>query len=136
MGCYILNPENTACLAGDQYFLALGEIYRAAKILRASMKFYKPWFLTNQGVSCKVQACLEKCAEAWITCGLEKALESISSAGEHAGVAKALLESIKFFHDLDEFPLQDNILHHDRIICKISLLPMALLQGILKVFLI
>ncbi|KAG1338462.1 hypothetical protein COCNU_04G007680 [Cocos nucifera] len=113
----------------DQYFLALGEIYRAAEILRVSMKFYKPWFLTNQGVSCKVQACLEKGAEAWITCGLEKALESISSAtGEHAGEAKALLESIKLFHDLDEFPLQKNIFDHDRIICKISLLPMALLQ--------
>ncbi|XP_008790993.1 uncharacterized protein LOC103708018 isoform X2 [Phoenix dactylifera] len=114
---------------GNQYFLALGEIYRASEILRASMKYYKPWFLTNQGVSCKVQACLEKCAEAWITCGLEKALKSISSAtGEHAEVAKALLESIKFFRNLDEFPLRNNMLGHDRIICMISLLPMSLLQ--------
>ncbi|CAL9037033.1 unnamed protein product [Musa banksii] len=110
-----------------KYFIALGEIYRVTQVLRASMKRYKPWILLNCGSLSKLSTSLDKCAEAWTISGLEESLKKFSNANdaECAGLAKALLASIKIIRDLD---LSHYSFNHDRRICKLSLFSMEELQ--------
>ncbi|XP_065017411.1 uncharacterized protein LOC135643999 isoform X2 [Musa acuminata AAA Group] len=110
-----------------KYFIALGEIYRVTEVLRASMKRYKPWILLNCGSLSKLSTSLDKCAEAWTISGLEESLKKFSNANdaEYAGLAKALLASIKIIRDLD---LSHYSFNHDRRICKLSLFSMEELQ--------
>ncbi|CAD5162844.1 unnamed protein product [Musa acuminata subsp. malaccensis] len=110
-----------------KYFIALGEIYRVTEVLRASMKRYKPWILLNCGSLSKLSTSLDKCAEAWTISGLEESLKNFSNANdaEYAGLAKALLASIKIIRDLD---LSHYSFNHDRRICKLSLFSMEELQ--------
>ncbi|CAL9144439.1 unnamed protein product [Musa hybrid cultivar] len=110
-----------------KYFIALGEIYRVTEVLRASMKRYKPWILLNCGSLSKLSTSLDKCAEAWTISGLEESLKNFSNANdaEYAGLAKALLASIKIIRDLD---LSHYSFNHDRRICKLTLFSMEELQ--------
>ncbi|CAL9152663.1 unnamed protein product [Musa hybrid cultivar] len=110
-----------------KYFIALGEIYRVTEVLRASMKRYKPWILLNCGGLSKLSTSLDKCAEAWTISGLEESLKNFSNANdaEYAGLAKALLASIKIIRDLD---LSHYSCNHNRRICKLSLFSMEELQ--------
>ncbi|WOL03771.1 hypothetical protein Cni_G12491 [Canna indica] len=111
-----------------KYFIALGEIYRVAEVIKASSKLYKPWILLNTASSTKLSASLDKCAEAWTLYGLEEALTTISGHNnvEHASLAKALLASIKVIHNLD---LSHPSSYHGKDICGISLLSTKELQG-------
>lgn len=92
------------------------------------MKRYKPWILLNCGGLSKLSTSLDKCAEAWTISGLEESLKKFSNANdaEYAGLAKALLASIKIIRDLD---LSHYSFNHDRRICKLSLFSMEELQG-------
>ncbi|RRT69104.1 hypothetical protein GW17_00028844, partial [Ensete ventricosum] len=110
-----------------KYFIALGEIYRVTEVLRASMKLYKPWILLNCGSSSELSTSLDKCAEAWTILGLEESLKTFSNANdaEYAGLAKALLASIRVICDLD---LSHYSFNHNRRICKLSLFSMEELQ--------
>ncbi|XP_074585227.1 uncharacterized protein LOC141841009 isoform X3 [Curcuma longa] len=114
----------------SKYFIALGEIYRVAEVLGASLKVYKPWLLLNPGnYSSKLLASLDKCAEAWTLYGLEEAVKTISESHnvEHAHLAKTLLASVKTIHELD---LSRRSFSEGKKICGISLLSTEELQDL------
>ncbi|XP_020582650.1 uncharacterized protein LOC110026148 isoform X2 [Phalaenopsis equestris] len=117
---------------GHKYFLALGEVYRVSKFLKATKKFYRPWLLSNLEYSTEMVSSLEKSKEAWINSGLEEALQSISSNMDHDdnGLAKPLLESINFIDKVDEPKFQDTVFQPENGFCKFSLLPLDKLPGI------
>ncbi|RWW54155.1 hypothetical protein BHE74_00039280, partial [Ensete ventricosum] len=123
----IFPPGKISFPADAKYFIALGEIYRVTEVLRASMKLYKPWILLNCGSSSELSTSLDKCAEAWTILGLEESLKTFSNANdaEYAGLAKALLASIRVICDLD---LSHYSFNHNRRICKLSLFSMEELQ--------
>ncbi|XP_073009774.1 uncharacterized protein [Typha latifolia] len=122
-----VNASSQILSRGEQYFLALGEIYRVAEILRVSSELFKPWVLSDHGKWNEMQTCFKKCAEVWAI-GLEIALKRIcSSDAEHKAPAKVLLGSIKMIHELDIDHLQSHVFVDEKIFCRISLLPMPVL---------
>ncbi|KAM0950993.1 hypothetical protein DsansV1_C04g0047321 [Dioscorea sansibarensis] len=117
---------------GSQYFVALGEIYHVAEILKASLKLYKPWTLLNEVPSSNIATNLKMCDEAWSKPGLESALETISKMVDlnDTTLAKELLKSIKFIKGLNESALQDRLSGHGKQICRLSLLPTEMIRGL------
>ncbi|XP_058082264.1 uncharacterized protein LOC131230387 isoform X3 [Magnolia sinica] len=115
---------------GLNYFLALGEIYRVSLVLRASVALYKPWILLKSRDSTDIFAFFEDCKTSWIDSGLKESLKRISDSAdlEYAGTIKALLESIKYTHDLDEVSLYHHAFDQGEPICRLSLLPSGLIQ--------
>ncbi|XP_010278040.1 PREDICTED: uncharacterized protein LOC104612348 [Nelumbo nucifera] len=116
---------------GQRYILALGEIYRVVEILRASGKLYKPWILSILADPSDIFALLEECVAVWSNSGLEEALKSLSN-GLGFGcdeTTKALLESIKSIHDLDEVVLQNHLLAKKEPVCQLSGLSLVAVPG-------
>lgn len=114
-------------LAGENYFIALGEIYRVVEILKITLKrFSSLLLLSNQNRLNEVNMCLDICTEAWNS-GLNVALETISGGNSASALnAKSLAESIKRIREVD---IQNDVLYKERAYCKLCLLPLALLPG-------
>ncbi|KAJ0976081.1 hypothetical protein J5N97_018046 [Dioscorea zingiberensis] len=127
-----MNVHKQILSQGSQYFVALGEIYFVAETLKASLKLYKPWILLNQALSSNIATNLDMCDEAWSKPGLESALETISEMMDlnDTMLAKNLLKSIKFIEGLDESTLRNHQSGHGKQICRLSLFPTEMIQGL------
>ncbi|MQM09443.1 hypothetical protein Taro_042311 [Colocasia esculenta] len=116
---------------GQQYFLALGEIYRIIEILSVSARLYKAWILLNPADSSVFLTCIKKSLEAWKGSALKHTLEIISeSLGELKVVTEELLESLTFISELCTETLQSHLPNHGTHFCGLSLLPLELLPDI------
>ncbi|XP_076928253.1 uncharacterized protein LOC143592157 [Bidens hawaiensis] len=96
---------------GRQFVIAIGEIYRVAMILEASVKFYKPWILLSGADLKGIYGLLEECHSLWSTLGLERSTP-----------ADYLLQSIKHIQNLDEIAIANQIISQDEPQCGLSLL--------------
>ncbi|KAL5982550.1 hypothetical protein ACLOJK_016623 [Asimina triloba] len=76
-------PQAVSCKAGLQYFLALGEIYRVAQMLRVSVSFYKPWILLKSMDPTNISQLLEDCTTSWAGSGLQESLERLPDSADH-----------------------------------------------------
>ncbi|KAG8648260.1 hypothetical protein MANES_09G166100v8 [Manihot esculenta] len=116
---------------GKKYVLALGEIYRVVEVLGSSVKLYKPWMLASSTDTMDIFALLSECSSLWSSSGLEEALHSIliSPDFEYDESLKALLESIKYIHDLDAFELYNHAFSGQGPICKLSALTIRTVPG-------
>jgi len=113
---------------GGDYFIALGEIYRVARILYLSLQCFKPWVLADPGMLSKIMAWLDRCSDAWTSC-LETALKRVIDSNRlDASVAKALMESINNIKEL-ELPSLQNFLPTNEMTCRLSLLPPSAVPG-------
>ncbi|XP_010549868.1 PREDICTED: uncharacterized protein LOC104820894 isoform X3 [Tarenaya hassleriana] len=109
---------------GKKYILALGEVYRVAKILVASTRLYKPWILLAPGSN--ISALLNECASLWSSSGLEDALLNISKLHNDKSAAQ-LLESINHMDKVDAFTLHNRIFLASKSTCHISGFPAELI---------
>ncbi|CAA6654150.1 unnamed protein product [Spirodela intermedia] len=115
----------------QQYFLALGEIYRVVEILSASARLYKPWILVNLADSKDILRNIDTSAVVWRDSGLKQALEVISSNSIELKVAsEELLESINSISNLGAQALHGHISGDGVQICRLSLLPLEFLPGL------
>ncbi|KAM3273744.1 hypothetical protein ACQJBY_043131 [Aegilops geniculata] len=113
---------------GANWFVALGEIYRVARLLHLSLQYFKPWVLADPGMFSKMLACWDSCINAW-TSGLETALKTVVDSNHLAAPAgKALLESIISINELEAANFQ-HCLANNELTCRLTLLPTGLLQG-------
>ncbi|KAF7071557.1 hypothetical protein CFC21_076842 [Triticum aestivum] len=113
---------------GANWFVALGEIYRVARLLHLSLQYFKPWVLADPGMFSKMLACWDSCINAW-TSGLETALKTVVDSNHLAAPAgKALLESIISINELEVANFQ-HCLANNELTCRLTLLPTGLLQG-------
>lgn len=116
---------------GKQHILALGEVYRAIRVLGASAMLYKPWILLKYRDFSGMSALLDECTAIWSSSGLEEALQSISDPLEfqYEETVKALLESIKHVCTLDVGVLQKAIFSCEEPVCRLSLLNPGTVPG-------
>ncbi|XP_061338019.1 uncharacterized protein LOC133284900 [Gastrolobium bilobum] len=115
---------------GVQYIHALGEIYRVAKIIETSAKFYKPWMLSGSLDPTSLFALLKDCYSTWLGSGLEEALFSISNNFELDDISRELIKSIKYIHELDEHALQSHVISGEESTCQLSALPAGFVPGL------
>ncbi|CAL0316575.1 unnamed protein product [Lupinus luteus] len=117
---------------GIRYIRALGEIYRVAEIIGASVKLYKPWMLLGSIDSTSLFSLLNECYSIWSGSGLEEAFLSISNQNsfEQDGVSRELVESIKYIHTLDEHSLQSYVISEEETTCQLSALPAGFIPGL------
>ncbi|XP_078148048.1 uncharacterized protein LOC144543600 isoform X2 [Carex rostrata] len=119
------NLSDKLISSGENYFIALGEIYRVVEILKITLKrFSSLILLSNQNRLNEINVCLDICTKAWNS-GLNVALETISGGNSASALnAKSLAESIKRIREVD---IQNDVLYKERAYCKLCLLPLALL---------
>ncbi|KAF6154038.1 hypothetical protein GIB67_024473, partial [Kingdonia uniflora] len=119
-------------LHGQQYVVALGEIYSAVEVFRASTRLFKAWILSTHADPTNIFALLEECDAIWPGSRLEDALMSISDpvSSRYEGTIKDLVESIKFVHALNGHDLQIHAFSLNVPICRFSLLPPTVVQSI------
>lgn len=119
---------------GQQFLVALGEIYRAVEIIGVSAKLYKLWILLSSTNSTSIFDLLEECRILWSTAGLEEALRSLSNrmAFEYDGTIEALLESIKHIHDLTARGLENHSLDRQEPFCRLTVLTQEMVPGGMK----
>lgn len=96
---------------GEQFIIALGEIYRAVLILGTSVKFYKPWILLSDADVDGIHGLLEECDSVWSTSGLQEVIP-----------VESLLESIGRIRNLDELASANEFLSKEESQCRLSLL--------------
>ncbi|KAF9606430.1 hypothetical protein IFM89_025119 [Coptis chinensis] len=121
---------------GQQYILAIGEIYRVVKILRVSVTLYKPWILSTLPEHLGIFASLEECMSIWSESGLDDALWSLShTVGSGCdGSGEALLESLKSIHNLidrDVLSLQN--ISPPESTCRLSLMSLKMVPDMKSV---
>ncbi|KAK8926466.1 hypothetical protein KSP39_PZI018073 [Platanthera zijinensis] len=111
---------------GNKYFIALAEVFRVSKIMKATVRFYMPWLLSNLEDSSEILTWLEKGNQTWINSGLEETLKIISDDADldERGLAKPLLESINLIDKVIPPTYLDPIFHHKHGVCKFYLLPL------------
>ncbi|WCJ43165.1 hypothetical protein M5689_023925 [Euphorbia peplus] len=116
---------------GKNYVLALGEVYRVAKVLESSAKLYKPWILATSADSMRIFTLITDCSSLWSSSGLEEALYSSFSSDnfEADGRVKTLLESIKYIDALDVESLYDHVFSGQNPPCQLSALTADLVPG-------
>lgn len=119
------------CDLGFRYIHALGEIYRVAEIIGASVKLHRPWILSNSVDTVSFFALLNECYSAWSDSGLEEALIHISNESnlKQDGILRELIESIKYIHELDEHALQTFVITGEETTCRLSALPAGFMPG-------
>uniref|UniRef100_A0A0E0BNX0 Synergin gamma C-terminal domain-containing protein n=1 Tax=Oryza glumipatula TaxID=40148 RepID=A0A0E0BNX0_9ORYZ len=119
----------SAGFTGDQFFIALGEIYRVAQILNLSLQSFKPWVLADPGMVSKMLVCWDGCLNAWTNNGLGTALRMVVDSNNlDAPVAKVLLESIIKIDEIEVATLQCS-LPNSKMTCRHTLLPTSVLPG-------
>lgn len=116
---------------GRRYIHALGEIYRVVEVLGASAKVYKPWLLLGSADPTGLFALLNECTTLWSNSGLDVALQNISEPidSDHDITTKALLESLKYIHDLDALALQNQVFSGKQPTCQLSMLTAGSVPG-------
>lgn len=114
---------------GRAFIRALGEIYRVAVVLEASVKLCKPWTWLDSAQYGSIHSMLDECHSIWSSLGLGEALSSMldSASGDGSSVA-SLLDSIKLIHGLDGLTLQKH-LYAQKEVCRLSLLTLEVLPG-------
>uniref|UniRef100_A0A0D3HRE5 peptidylprolyl isomerase n=1 Tax=Oryza barthii TaxID=65489 RepID=A0A0D3HRE5_9ORYZ len=123
------NVCNVVISQGDQFFIALGEIYRVAQILNLSLQSFKPWVLADPGMVSKMLVCWDGCLNAWTNNGLGTALRMVVDSNNlDAPVAKVLLESIIKIDEIEVATLQCS-LPNSKMTCRHTLLPTSVLPG-------
>ncbi|KAE9611943.1 hypothetical protein Lal_00048958 [Lupinus albus] len=117
---------------GIRYIRALGEIYRVAEIIGASIKSYKPWMLLGSIDPTSLFSLLNECYSIWSGSRLEEAFFSISNQNsfEPDGVSRELVESIKYIHTLNEHSLQSYVISEEETTCQLSALPAGFIPGL------
>ncbi|XP_047158139.1 uncharacterized protein LOC124828806 [Vigna umbellata] len=117
---------------GVQYIIALGEIYRVAEIIGASIKLHKPWMLSDYTDHKSLCFLLDECYSIWLASGLQEALLSISSQNnfEPDEISRELVESIKYIHELDEHALRSYVISGEQTTCQLSALPGGCIPGL------
>lgn len=117
--------------AGKKYVLALGEVYRVAKVLESSAKLYKPWILASLADSMFIFTRISECSSLWSSSGLEEALQSISSSAdfEYDESVKTLLESIEYIDDLHVQSIYDHVFSRQNPTCQLTALTAGLVPG-------
>ncbi|CAI9102247.1 OLC1v1000488C1 [Oldenlandia corymbosa var. corymbosa] len=120
---------------GKTFVLALGEIYRAAVLLEASVKLYKPWIISSHIELSKLYSLLEECHSSWSSSGLQQALSSVIDAALSEGYPNlpALLDSVEYIYDLDELALQNHVFSPQEPLCRLSLLTPDVAPGMAMV---
>ncbi|KAI3986045.1 hypothetical protein MKX01_039127 [Papaver californicum] len=116
---------------GQQYILALGEIYRVVEVLRISTKLYWPWIVSTLANPAEMISLLEECSAAWLDSKLEDALLSFSDEVGVGYAAKILVESLNSVRNLDVSALQKHVLQEP--ICSLSLLSLKAVSGMKEV---
>ncbi|KAK9137232.1 hypothetical protein Sjap_007826 [Stephania japonica] len=125
-----LHQEILSKSKGQQYIVALGEIYRVVEVLRASATVYKPWILSSLVDPTSVFVSLEECDAAWSASALEEALHSTISYSlnfEYEGTPEKLLDSIKSIHNHNTTELQNHVNSMQEPVCRLSMLSQKLL---------
>ncbi|KAI3979993.1 hypothetical protein MKX01_042647 [Papaver californicum] len=112
---------------GQQYILALGEIYRVVEVLRISTKLYWPWIVSTLANPAEMISLLEECSAAWLDSKLDDALLSFSDEVGVGYAAKILVESLNSVHNLDVSALQKHVLQEPN--CSLSLLSLKAVSG-------
>ncbi|XP_027935792.1 uncharacterized protein LOC114190914 [Vigna unguiculata] len=117
---------------GVQYIIALGEIYRVAEIIGASIKLHKPWMLSDYTDHKSLCFLLDECYSIWLASGLQEALLSISSQNifEPDEISRELVESINYIHELDEHALRSYVISGEQTTCQLSALPAGCIPGL------
>ncbi|KAE9589601.1 hypothetical protein Lalb_Chr21g0310721 [Lupinus albus] len=117
---------------GVRYIHALGEIYRVAEIIGASVKLYKPWMLLGSIDTASLFSLLNECYSIWSDSGLEEALFSISNQSnvEPDSLSRELVESIKYIHEFDEHSLHSYVISGEETTCQLSALPSGFAPGL------
>ncbi|KAK9161225.1 hypothetical protein Syun_007566 [Stephania yunnanensis] len=127
-----LHQEILSKSKGQQYIVALGEIYRVVEVLRASATVYKPWILSSLVDPMGVFASLEECDAAWSGSALEEALHSTISYSlnfEYEGTPEKLLDSMKSIHNRNTTELQNHVNSMQEPVCRLSMLSQRMLPG-------
>nr|GLL29515.1 uncharacterized protein LOC109155395 [Ipomoea trifida] len=113
---------------GRKYILGLGEIYKVAVVLGASVKLYRPWTWLNRADFNGICSLLDECLALWSMSGLGQAISSISDL-ESTSTVGSCLDNIKSICDLDAFSLQNHI-SSQKEICRLSLLSSEVIHGL------
>nr|GMD05848.1 homeobox protein 2-like isoform X1 [Ipomoea batatas] len=113
---------------GRKYILGLGEIYKVAVVLGASVKLYRPWTWLNHADFNGICSLLDECLALWSMSGLGQAISSISDL-ESTSTVGSCLDNIKSICDLDAFSLQNHI-SSQKEICRLSLLTSEVIHGL------
>ncbi|KAG7030252.1 hypothetical protein SDJN02_08599 [Cucurbita argyrosperma subsp. argyrosperma] len=113
-------------LQGKRYICALGEIYRVVQVLRASVTLYKPWILLGQVDPSGLISLLNECSNIWTSSGLVEALCKTDGPID----CKALLDSINFIQNLDEWGLRKHVLFGQQPTCNLSLVNAESIPGL------
>lgn len=94
------------------------------------MRVYKPWILLTSRDAASLCHLQRECCNIWSDSGLEDALKSICDHSDitYDGTIKALLESIKYIHDLDEVALQNHVVSGQPK-CRLSALTAGTVPG-------
>lgn len=111
-------------LTGQEFILAVGEIYKVVVIIGASAKIFKPWT-----ISCwsNIDILLEECHTLWSTSGFEEALLSVSETSSSDDAS--LIKSIKYICGLDAFALQNCFFTQHESLCRLSILSAGAVPG-------
>ncbi|XP_022150747.1 uncharacterized protein LOC111018805 isoform X2 [Momordica charantia] len=111
---------------GKQYICALSEIYRVVQVLWATVKLYKPWILLGYVDSSGLISLLNECSAFWSSSGLVGALCKIDDPTD----CKAVLDSIDFIQNLDEWGLRKHVLSGQQPTCCLSLISAESIPGL------
>ncbi|CAO2836668.1 unnamed protein product [Amaranthus hypochondriacus] len=117
---------------GQRYFQALGEVYKVVELLGLSAEIFKPWILLTLSNSTQFFGVLDECNALWSNSGLEEAVQDLSDHVDFgcSETAKALLSSIKNIRDIDIITVHEHIFIQHKSICRISMLPEDVLEGL------
>lgn len=106
-------------------------MYRVVLVLRASVRLYKPWFLSSSVNWASINALLEECERLWSSSRLEEAIHSIFDLSDslYFGTVDVLLASIKHIRDTDAFALENQVFGQLESRCLLSGLTPELVPG-------
>lgn len=117
-------------VSGKQYICALSEIYRVVQVLWATVKLYKPWILLGYVDSSGLISLLNECSAFWSSSGLVGALCKIDDPTD----CKAVLDSIDFIQNLDEWGLRKHVLSGQQPTCCLSLISAESIPGMHQLY--
>ncbi|KAK9735409.1 hypothetical protein RND81_04G204200 [Saponaria officinalis] len=117
---------------GLKHIQALGEIYKVVELLGLSAEVYKAWMLFSVSDPSQFTGVLNECRALWQNSGLEEALQNLSDdiAFGCDETIKTILGSVKSIRNLDVLAMHDCVFGQRKSVCRLSLLPQEMLQGL------
>lgn len=116
---------------GQQFFQALGEIYKIVELLGLSAKVYKPWILLRVSDPSQFFSVLFECGALWANSGLQEALQILSDVDfRYNETVKTFVASIKKIRDTDVVAVHDSVFFEHKSICQLSLLPQEMIPDL------